>query len=64
MFPRDPVRDDSNTPIAHFSETKGYALSFEQGLVTVSGKGLANSRLVPLSNVLSMTPAPVQAVKK
>ncbi|GAC1529106.1 MAG: hypothetical protein NVS2B6_17200 [Thermoleophilaceae bacterium] len=63
FFPRDPVRDDGGTPIAHFSETKGYALTFEQGVVTITGKGIAVARLVPLGNVVQMTPAPVEKKK-
>ena len=66
MFPRasDPVRDDSGTPIAHFSAQKGHVLDLEGGIVTVSGKGFTNPRWVPMSNVGSVTPAPVEKPAK
>ena len=62
MMTRDTVNDvlSNPTPNSHFSEQKGHTLSLEQGIVTISGKG--GVRLVPISNVLFMTPAP--AVKK
>lgn len=60
---RDPVRDDSNTPLTRLHETHGYALTYEAGMVTVAHKGMAAGRLVPASNVASMTPAPAEKKK-
>ncbi len=53
----DPVRTDDGTPMTRFHEGGGHAMSLAQGIVTITGRGIATSRLVPLSNVASMTPA-------
>lgn len=63
MWTRDNVHDDSNTPTRHFHERHGHVMHLEQGIVTVTGKGMAASRLVPLSNVAFMTPAPAEKKK-
>lgn len=57
LMVRDAVNDvlGSPTPQSHFSETKGHALSLDQGIVSISANG--TTRLVPISNVKFMTPA-------
>jgi hypothetical protein len=60
---REGIRDDAGSILSFLREHQGYTLTYDAGLVTVAHKAMANGRIVPVSNVASMTPAPVKAGK-
>lgn len=60
---RDHVMDDSNTPSTRFTESGGFTMVLEQGIVTLAGKTIKDGRMVPVSNVAFMVPAPAEKKK-
>lgn len=52
----NPVYDDSGQPVTWMRDSNGYAMTLEQGIVSIAHKAMTGGRIVPFA-ACTATPA-------